>query len=172
MSCTTTEECGVAICITAGFHAGFPLELQPTDWSVEGTIALAFFLSPLSFRWSSNLKECPLTTIETPQDFAPIAGPGECQNDLNFSSVADAVINKRSRDQASRAASARNASGRRRFVDPTTCEKDYNEDEMEFMAAMQLYKQASGRMFPTWSEVLEVLKGIGYEKLGPINAQA
>ena len=66
--------------------------------------------------------------------------------------------------QASRAAAARNASGRRRFVDPATCERDYSGAEWEFMLAMQRYKQASGRMFPTWSEVLEVLRGLGYEK--------
>jgi hypothetical protein len=36
---------------------------------------------------------------------------------------------------------------------------------MEFMQAMQAYKQKSGRMFPTWSEVLEVLKNLGYEKV-------
>ena len=35
------------------------------------------------------------------------------------------------------------------------------------MQAMQDYKQSSGRMFPTWSEVLEVLRGLGYEKSGP-----
>jgi len=38
--------------------------------------------------------------------------------------------------------------------------------EMEFMQAMQEYKQKSGRMFPTWSEVLEVLRSLGYEKPG------
>ena len=48
-------------------------------------------------------------------------------------------------------------SGRRRFVDPTTCERDYSTAEMEFMLAMTEYKHKSGRMFPTWSEVLEVL---------------
>ncbi len=32
------------------------------------------------------------------------------------------------------------------------------------MRAMQEYKQKSGRMFPTWSEVLEVLRDLGYEK--------
>jgi hypothetical protein len=32
------------------------------------------------------------------------------------------------------------------------------------MLAMNAYKQQSGRMFPTWSEVLEVLRGLGYEK--------
>lgn len=66
--------------------------------------------------------------------------------------------------QALRAATARNTSGRRRFVDPTTCERDYTEAEREFMQAMQEYKQKSGRMFPTWSEVLEVLRALGYEK--------
>jgi hypothetical protein len=57
-------------------------------------------------------------------------------------------------------------SGRRRFVDPTTCERDYSSCELEFMRAMQDYKQKSGRMFPTWSEVLEVLRSLGYEKPG------
>jgi hypothetical protein len=75
-----------------------------------------------------------------------------------------ACSSRRSHEQASRAAQARNASNRRRFVDPTTCERDYNEAEMEFMRAMQDYKKSSGRMFPTWSEVLEVLKSLGYEK--------
>jgi hypothetical protein len=66
--------------------------------------------------------------------------------------------------QALRAANARNSSGRRRFVDPTTCDRDYSEAEREFMQAMHEYKIRSGRMFPTWSEVLEVLKALGYEK--------
>jgi hypothetical protein len=30
---------------------------------------------------------------------------------------------------------------------------------------MEEYKRRSGRMFPTWSEVLEVLQGLGYEKV-------
>jgi hypothetical protein len=66
--------------------------------------------------------------------------------------------------QSIRATTARNQSGRRRLVDPTTCERDYSAAEMEFMQAIQTYKQKSGRMFPTWSEVLEVLRGLGYEK--------
>jgi hypothetical protein len=73
-------------------------------------------------------------------------------------------INRRATAQATRAANARQVSGRRRFVDPTTCERDYSLAEMEFMQAMHEYKQKSGRMFPTWSEVLEVLRGLGYEK--------
>ena len=73
-------------------------------------------------------------------------------------------VNRHACAQATRAANARQVSGRRRFVDPTTCERDYSLAEMEFMQAMHDYKQSSGRMFPTWSEVLEVLKALGYEK--------
>ena len=53
---------------------------------------------------------------------------------------------------------------RRRLIDPTTCERDYSGDEVEFMKAMDEYKRKSGRMFPTWSEVLEVVRGLGYTK--------
>lgn len=53
---------------------------------------------------------------------------------------------------------------RRRQIDPTTCERDYSDDELQFMQAMETYKRTSGRMFPTCSEVLEVLRGLGYAK--------
>jgi hypothetical protein len=39
-----------------------------------------------------------------------------------------------------------------------------SDAELELMQAMQAYKISSGRMFPTWSEVLEVLKTLGYAK--------
>jgi hypothetical protein len=53
---------------------------------------------------------------------------------------------------------------RRRQIDPTTCERDYSSDEVEFMSALDEYKRRSGRMFPTCSEVLEVVRSLGYEK--------
>jgi hypothetical protein len=56
---------------------------------------------------------------------------------------------------------------RRRQIDPTTCERDYSVEEVEFMNAMDDYKRTSGRMFPTCSEVLEVIRGLGYVKLSP-----
>lgn len=56
---------------------------------------------------------------------------------------------------------------RRRQIDPTTCERDYSEAEVEFMNAMDEYKRTSGRMFPTCSEVLEVITSIGYAKVTP-----
>src|SRR5215471_2162789 len=54
---------------------------------------------------------------------------------------------------------------RRRQVDPTTCERDYNEEEISFMKAMDQYKRDNRRPFPTWSEVLEVLYSLGYRKV-------
>ena len=54
---------------------------------------------------------------------------------------------------------------RRRHIDPTTCERDYRQDELDFMRAMDDYKRSSGRMFPTCSEVLEVVRSMGYVRL-------
>ena len=42
---------------------------------------------------------------------------------------------------------------RRRRIDPTTFEKQYTDDEMEFMNAMQRFKELSGKTFPTYGEV-------------------
>ena len=54
---------------------------------------------------------------------------------------------------------------RRRQVDPTTCERDYTDEEILFMKAMDQYKRDNRRPFPTWSEVLEVLHALGYRKV-------
>jgi hypothetical protein len=54
---------------------------------------------------------------------------------------------------------------RRRQIDPTTCERDYSGDEIAFMQAMDEYKRKNGRMFPTCSEILEVVRSIGYVKV-------
>ena len=59
---------------------------------------------------------------------------------------------------------------RRRQIDPTTCERDYTNEEIEFMQAMDEYKRKSGRMFPTCSEVLEVIRDLGYVKQAPGDA--
>jgi hypothetical protein len=63
------------------------------------------------------------------------------------------------------AAEKRRTSERRRLIDPTTCERDYDEAETSFMKAMERYKRENRRPFPTWSEVLEVLISLGYRKV-------
>jgi hypothetical protein len=61
---------------------------------------------------------------------------------------------------------------RRRQIDPTTCERDYTDREVEFMNALDDYKRHSGRMFPTCSEVLEVVRSLGYVKVSPAGLRA
>jgi hypothetical protein len=67
--------------------------------------------------------------------------------------------------RAKNAAEKRKNSERRRLIDPTTCERDYNDEETEFMKAMDRYKRENRRPFPTWSEVLEVLSSLGYRRV-------
>jgi hypothetical protein len=44
-------------------------------------------------------------------------------------------------------------------------EEDELPDEvLEFVRAIDAYKRAKGRQFPSWSEVLDVLKQLGYER--------
>jgi len=54
---------------------------------------------------------------------------------------------------------------RRRRIDPTTCEREYRPDEIEFMQAVERYKRRSGRSFPTCSELLEVVRELGYVRV-------
>jgi len=61
---------------------------------------------------------------------------------------------------------------RRRQIDPTTCERDYSNDEIEFMHALDAYKRTSGRMFPTCSEILEVIRHLGYVRVTSANGEA
>jgi hypothetical protein len=61
---------------------------------------------------------------------------------------------------------------RRRRVDPTTFEKQYTDEEMEFMNAMQRFKVQSGKSFPTHGEVLKVAHELGYRKPGAATKHA
>lgn len=70
-----------------------------------------------------------------------------------------------------RRATERRKTPRRRQIDPTTCERDYSNEEIEFMHALDAYKRANGRMFPTCSEILEVIRHLGYVRATPIAAE-
>lgn len=43
-------------------------------------------------------------------------------------------------------------------------EDDLPNEVLEFVRAIDAYKRAKHRQFPSWSEVLEVLKQLGYER--------
>jgi len=39
-----------------------------------------------------------------------------------------------------------------------------DEEALEFIKAIEKFKEEKGRSFPTWSEVLQILKSLGYKK--------
>jgi len=43
---------------------------------------------------------------------------------------------------------------------------DMPAEVIEFLTAIDDYKRKNARPFPSWSEILEVLKGLGYRKAG------
>ncbi len=51
---------------------------------------------------------------------------------------------------------------RRKRIDPTTFEKQYTDDELEFMNAMQRFKERTGKSFPTHGEVIKIAVSLGY----------
>jgi hypothetical protein len=46
---------------------------------------------------------------------------------------------------------------------------DYSDAECEFILAMERYKRETRRRFPSWHEVLGVLKSLGYRKVEMTN---
>lgn len=78
------------------------------------------------------------------------------------------------REAAEASAAGRHAAtaprAKRRGVDPVTTDRDYTADQVEFMTAMDHYRRTAARPFPTWSEALEVLVGLGYRKVAPADA--
>lgn len=66
------------------------------------------------------------------------------------------------RDQAPPERRARKE--RRKRIDPTTFEKQYTNDELEFMNAMQRFKERTGKTFPTHGEVIRVAVSLGYRR--------
>ena len=44
-------------------------------------------------------------------------------------------------------------------------EGQMNDEQFSFLMAIDDYKRANQRPFPTWTEVLEVIKALGYRKV-------
>ena len=72
-------------------------------------------------------------------------------------------------DPAPATAERRVKKERRRRIDPTTFEKQYTEDELEFMNAVQRFKTQSGKTFPTHGDILRIASALGYRKSYPID---
>ncbi len=60
----------------------------------------------------------------------------------------------------------RRGPGRRRSDDRKGAEEgEMSNEQFEFLMAIDEYKKKNRRPFPTWTEVLEIIKALGYRKV-------
>jgi hypothetical protein len=60
----------------------------------------------------------------------------------------------------------RRGPGRRRSDDRRSAEEgEMTAEQFEFVMAIETYKKVNKRLFPTWTEVLEVINQLGYKKV-------
>ncbi len=60
----------------------------------------------------------------------------------------------------------RRGPGRRRSDDRRSAEEgEMSSEQFEFVMAIETYKKVNKRMYPTWTEVLEVISQLGYRKV-------
>lgn len=68
---------------------------------------------------------------------------------------------------------ARNGQNTARRTQISQSDICYSDEDVAFLAAIEDFKKAEGRPFPTWSETLEVLKSLGYRKVAePMSVRA
>jgi hypothetical protein len=101
-------------------------------------------------------------TIETPDEPAKF-DPSSFPPDTFFYERRDGH-DRRAGRPAPPEVQGRRKKERRRRVDPTTFEKQYSVDEIEFMTAMQEFKVRTAKSFPTYAEVLAVARSLGYHQ--------
>lgn len=61
----------------------------------------------------------------------------------------------------------RRAGDRRTDPSKTVGGYDLDAETLEFIHAVARFKEQTGRPFPTWSEVLGILRGLGWRKAPP-----
>lgn len=66
----------------------------------------------------------------------------------------------------------RRGPGRRRADERRSAEEgEMTGEQFEFVMAVETYKKVNKRMYPTWTEILEVLSQLGYRKVLPRDIQ-
>ena len=62
----------------------------------------------------------------------------------------------------------RRGAGIRRLEDRRSAEEgEMTAEQFEFIRAVETYKRVNHKLFPTWTEVLEVVQQLGYRKVEP-----
>jgi hypothetical protein len=60
----------------------------------------------------------------------------------------------------------RRGPGRRRSDDRRSAEEgEMNVEQFEFVMAIETYKKVNRRLYPTWTEILEIVNQLGYRKV-------
>ena len=68
--------------------------------------------------------------------------------------------------RASTGLERRRGPGRRRSDDRKAAEEgEMTAEQFEFCMAIEMYKKVNKRLYPTWTEVLEVIHQLGYRKI-------
>jgi hypothetical protein len=75
------------------------------------------------------------------------------------------VVDRRSGLQRRRGPGRRRSDWRR-----SAEEGELNDEQFEFVMAIEEYKRLNSKPFPTWTEVLEVVRYLGYRKVAPMGA--
>ena len=42
-----------------------------------------------------------------------------------------------------------------------------NVEQFEFIMAIETYKKVNKRLYPTWTEILDIVRQLGYRKIQP-----
>jgi hypothetical protein len=72
--------------------------------------------------------------------------------------------------RASTGLERRRGPGRRRADDRREAEEgEMNVEQFEFIMAIETYKKVNKRLYPTWTEILEIVQQLGYRKVFPRN---
>ena len=62
----------------------------------------------------------------------------------------------------------RRGPGRRRSDERKSAEEgEMNSEQFEFVMAIETYKRLNRRLYPTWTEILEIVRQLGYRKVLP-----
>ena len=56
---------------------------------------------------------------------------------------------------------------RKRGKSPVTCDPDYSAEEVEFLVAVDAFKREHHCPFPTLTQLLAILRGLGWRKVQP-----
>ena len=60
----------------------------------------------------------------------------------------------------------RRGPGRRRSDERRSAEEgEMNTEQFEFVMAIETYKKVNRKMYPTWTEILEIVRQLGYRKV-------